>query len=91
MRCHFCFAGPVQLVRCDVCSPRVLTVKLCTANYIANCHRSRDIAGLCCALALPVLNMRHSVQAVLAQRNKNGSAQVHKNQMSIATISVLVL
>ena len=32
MRCHFCFAGPVQLVRCDVCSTRVLTVKLCTAN-----------------------------------------------------------
>ena len=30
-----------------------------------------------------------SVQAVLAQRNKNGSAQVPKNQMSIATISVL--
>ena len=29
-----------------------------------------------------------SVQAVLAQRNKNGSAQVPKNQMSIATISV---
>ena len=28
----FCFAGPVQLVRCDVCSTRVLTVKLCTAN-----------------------------------------------------------
>ena len=32
-----------------------------------------------------------SVQAVLAQRNKNGSAQVPKNQMSIATISLLVL
>ena len=32
-----------------------------------------------------------SVQAVLAQRNKNGSTQVPKNQMSIATISVLVL
>ena len=29
-----------------------------------------------------------SVQAVLAQWNKNGSAQVPKNQMSIATISV---
>ena len=41
--------------------------------------------------ALPVLNIRHSAQVVLAQRNKNGSAQVPKNQMSIATISVLVL
>ena len=40
---------------------------------------------------VPVLNIRHSAQVVLAQRNKNGSAQVPKNQMSIATISVLVL
>ena len=49
---------------------------------------SRDFAA---PWLLPVLNMRHSVQAVLAQRNKIGSAQVPKNQMSIATISVVVL
>ena len=58
--------------------------------------KSRDItwatSSLCTALWLvPVLNIRHSAQVVLAQRNKNGSAQVPKNQMSIATISVLGL
>ena len=35
---------------------------------------------LCC---IPVLNMRHSAQAVLAQRKQNGSAHVPKNRMSI--------
>ena len=45
-----------------------------------------------CALALPVLNMRHSAQAVLAQRRQNGSALhvVPKNRMSIATNSMLL-
>ena len=37
------------------------------------------------AAALPVLNMRHSAQAVLAQRKQNGSAHVPKNWMSITT------
>ena len=41
-------------------------------------------------LGLPVLNMRHSAQAVLAQRRQNGSAQVPKNRMSIATNLVLL-
>ena len=51
---------------------------------------SRGIAGLRCTLALPVLNMCYSAQAVLAQRRQNGSAQVPKNQMSIATNSMLL-
>ena len=48
---------------------------------------SRDFS-LC--LGLPVLNMRHSAQAVLAQRRQNGSAQVPKNRMSIAMNLVLL-
>ena len=40
-------------------------------------------------LGLSVLNMRHSAQVVLAQRRQNGSAQVPKNRMSIATNLVL--
>ena len=42
-------------------------------------------------LGLPVLNMRHSAQAVLAQQRQNGSAQVPKSRMSIATNLVLLL
>ena len=41
-------------------------------------------------LGLPVLNMRHSAQAVLAQRRQNGRAQVPKNRRSIATNLVLL-
>ena len=41
-------------------------------------------------LGLPVLNMRHSAQAVLAQRRQHDSAQVPKNRMSIATNLVLL-
>ena len=41
-------------------------------------------------LGLPVLNMRHSAQAVLAQGRQNGSAQVPKNWMSIAMNLVLL-
>ena len=54
----------------------------------------RQVRGACCtALRLvPVLNIRHSAQVVLhGPAKQNGSAQVPKNQMSIATISVLVL
>ena len=86
----FCFAGPVQLVRCDVCSTRVLTVKLCTANLSPLTWYCGTL--ICCALALPVLNMRHSeCTSCIGPAKQNGSAQVPKNQMSIATISVLVL
>ena len=57
VRCHFVFAGPVQLVCCDACSTWAVTVKPCTA-YFSPLTRYRD--RLRCALALPVLNMCHS-------------------------------
>ena len=67
------------------------------SELLATHKGSRDIKGLRlhCPLALPVLNMRHSVQAVSAQRrqkkkkSQNGSALAPKNRTSTATNSVL--
>ena len=71
MRCHFVSLGhAVQLVHCDVRMFNTGTCRKAVPHAQRTCRRSRDIAELCCALPLPVLNMRHSVQAVLAQRNK---------------------
>ena len=87
MRYHFVFAGPVQHVHCGTCSTCMGNRKAEHSVLLAAHEISRDFAAPW--LALPVLNMRHSAQAVLAQRRQNGSALVPKNWMSIATNSVL--
>ena len=83
----FCFAGPVQLVRCDVCSTRVLTVKLCTANL----SPLTWYRGTLLRLGFTCVEHASQCTSCIGPVKQNGSAQVPKNQMSIATISVLVL
>ena len=83
----FCFTGPVQLVRCDVCSTRVLTVKLCTANL----SPLTWYRGTFLRLGFTCVEHASQCTSCIGPAKQNGSAQVPKNQMSIATISVLVL
>ena len=82
----FCFAGPVQLVRCDVCSTRVLTVKLCTANLSPLYVISRDFAAPWLYLCWTCVTT--SVQAVLAKRNKMAAHRFLRVRVRIRWVSL---
>ena len=82
----FCLRWANTLVHCDTCSTQVKPRRSEFPRYLV----SGEKCTLCTALRLvPMLNMRHSAQVVLAQWKQNGSVPVPQNRMSITTNSVL--
>ena len=56
MRCHFVFAGPLQLVHCDTCSTQVKPRRSEVSRYLVSSEKYA-VHGF---TVMPVLNMRHS-------------------------------